>query len=80
MNAICPGWVETAMAEERMREIAAATGRSYEQARADLLAELPLPRISTPEEIAGLIEFLMSPDALAFTGQALDPNHGAWMG
>ena len=80
VNAICPGWVETAMAEQRMREIGAATGRCYEQTRADLLAELPLPRISTPEEIAGLIEFLMSPDAVAFTGQALDPNNGAWMG
>jgi NAD(P)-dependent dehydrogenase (short-subunit alcohol dehydrogenase family) len=80
VNAICPGWVETGMAEDRMREIAEAEERPYEAARADLLASVPLARISEPDEIAGLVEFLASPDAVAFTGQAFDPNNGAWMG
>jgi len=80
VNAICPGWVETDMAEERMREIAAGLGRSYEETRRELLASLPLKRISAPDEIAALVEFLCSDAAAAFTGQALDPNNGAWMG
>ena len=80
VNAVCPGWVETRMAEDRMREIAAELGRDYDAVRRELLAGVPLQRISEPDEIAGLVEFLCSPDAAGFTGQAFDPNNGAWMG
>lgn len=80
VNAICPGWVETSMAADRMREIAAEQGRSYGEVREELLASVPLQRISEPDEVAGLVEFLVSPAGVAFTGQALDPNNGAWMG
>jgi NAD(P)-dependent dehydrogenase (short-subunit alcohol dehydrogenase family) len=80
VNAICPGWVDTQMAAERMTEIGAAQGRSYDDARRGLLAAVPLGRISEPEEVAGLVAFLLSPAATAFTGQAFDLNNGAWMG
>ena len=80
VNAICPGWVETQMAVDRMREIAEASGKSYEDTRRELLAGVPLQRISEPDEIARLVEFLASPGGAPFTGQALDPNNGAWMG
>jgi NAD(P)-dependent dehydrogenase (short-subunit alcohol dehydrogenase family) len=80
VNAICPGWVDTGMAEDRMGEIGAERGLPYPEARRELLAELPLQRISQPEEIAALAAFLVSPEAVAFTGQAFDPNNGAWMG
>jgi len=89
VNAICPGWVETQMAADRMREMgeaqARAAGRapdaeSAAAARAELIGALPLQRISQPEEIAALVEFLCSPGAAAFTGQAFDPNNGVWMG
>jgi NAD(P)-dependent dehydrogenase (short-subunit alcohol dehydrogenase family) len=80
VNAILPGWVETSMAEARMREIAEAAGKPFEETRRELLAGVPLQRISEPEEIAGIVEFLASPDGAAFTGQSLDPNNGAWMG
>ncbi len=80
VNAICPGWVETQMAADRMTEIGASLGKGYAEAKAELLAAVPLQRVSEPEEIAGLVEFLCSPEAVAFTGQAFDPNNGAWMG
>jgi ketoreductase len=80
VNAICPGWVETQMAADRMGEIGAGLGKSYPEVRRELLAGVPLQRISEPEEIAGLVAFLLSPAAASFTGQALDPNNGAWMG
>ncbi len=80
VNAICPGWVETDMAVARMTELGADEGLGYEDARAAQLAAVPLQRISAPEEIAGLVTFLLSPAGVAFTGQALDPNNGAWMG
>jgi NAD(P)-dependent dehydrogenase (short-subunit alcohol dehydrogenase family) len=80
VNAICPGWVETQMAADRMGEIGESMGKSYPEARRELLAAVPLQRISEPEEIAGLVSFLLSPAAAGFTGQAFDPNNGAWMG
>lgn len=80
VNAICPGWVETQMAVDRISELGEAEGCSYSEMRERLLAEVPLQRISAPEEIAGLVEFLISPAGVGFTGQALDPNNGAWMG
>ncbi len=80
VNAICPGWVETEMAVDRMTEIADAEGRPYSEVREDLLDQVPLQRISDPDEMAGLVEFLVSPAAVGFTGQAFDPNNGSWMG
>ena len=80
VNAICPGWVETQMAVERMTEIGVGQGKAYPEVRRELLAGVPLQRISAPEEVAGLVAFLLSPAATAFTGQAFDLNNGAWMG
>ena len=80
VNAICPGWVETQMAADRMAEIGEGMGKGLAEARRELLGAVPLERISEPEEIAGLVAFLLSPAAVAFTGQAFDPNNGAWMG
>jgi NAD(P)-dependent dehydrogenase (short-subunit alcohol dehydrogenase family) len=80
VNAICPGWVETQMAIDRMTEIGAGQGKGYADVRREQLAGVPLQRISAPEEVAGLVAFLLSPAATAFTGQAFDLNNGAWMG
>ena len=80
VNAICPGWVETQMAVDRMTELGAEQGKDYPEVRRELLAGVPLQRISAPEEVAGLVAFLLSPAATAFTGQAFDLNNGAWMG
>jgi NAD(P)-dependent dehydrogenase (short-subunit alcohol dehydrogenase family) len=63
-----------------MSEIGESMGKGYREARSELLAAVPLQRISEPEEIAGLVAFLLSPAAAGFTGQAFDPNNGAWMG
>jgi NAD(P)-dependent dehydrogenase (short-subunit alcohol dehydrogenase family) len=80
VNAICPGWVETQMAVDRMEEMAAEQGRPYPEVRQELVEAVPLQRMSEPEEIAALVEFLVSEGGVAFTGQAFDPNNGAWMG
>ena len=80
VNAICPGWVETQMAVDRMQEIAAEQGQAYGEVRKEMVEAVPLQRMSEPDEIAALVEFLVSEGGVAFTGQALDPNNGAWMG
>jgi NAD(P)-dependent dehydrogenase (short-subunit alcohol dehydrogenase family) len=80
VNAICPGWVDTRMAAERIREIAGEQGRPHDEVREELVGAVPLQRMSEPDEIAALVEFLVSEGGIAFTGQAFDPNNGAWMG
>jgi len=80
VNAICPSWVDTRMARERMEEMAQAEGIDFETMKAKLLDELPLHRMTDPEEIADLVAFLMSPGGRSFTGQSFDPNNGDWMG
>ena len=79
VNAICPGWVETDMAWRGLDAIAAATGGTREDAYRDAMREVPLGRMSQPEDVAGTVAWLLSPDARGVTGQAIDQNGGAWM-
>ncbi len=80
VNSVCPGWVDTEMARQGMQALAGETGVSFEQARDDAVGLVPMGRMSEPDEIAGTVAFLIGPDGRSYTGQALDPNGGSWMG
>jgi len=80
VNAICPGWVETDMARQGIDAIVEATGMTPEEALREALRHVPLGRMGQPEEIAGTVAWLLSPDARGVTGQAIDQNGGAWPG
>jgi meso-butanediol dehydrogenase/(S,S)-butanediol dehydrogenase/diacetyl reductase len=79
VNAICPGWVDTEMAEQGMRQGAAATGQTFEQFRELALGAVPIKRIIQPEEVAALVAFLASPAASAITGQTYNICGGQTM-
>jgi len=79
VNAICPGWVDTQMAVDRMTEIGRAQGKAYPDARRELLSSVPLGRISEPEEIAGLVAYLSSEEASYITGANISINGGLHM-
>ena len=55
VNAVCPGFVETEMTEQSITNITAKTGRSAEQARAELIRLNPSGRLITPEEVAAAV-------------------------
>lgn len=80
VNAICPGWVDTDMAWEGLDGIASSTGGTREDAYRDAMSAVPLGRMSQPDDIAGTVAWLLSPDARGVTGQAIDQNGGAWVG
>lgn len=80
VNALCPGWVNTDMATSGMEGIAKKLGLTKEQFREMAMKQVPLGRMSEPEDVAGLCAWLCSPDARGVTGQGLDMNGGAWMG
>ncbi|HVS85469.1 MAG TPA: SDR family NAD(P)-dependent oxidoreductase [Gaiellaceae bacterium] len=79
VNAICPGWVETDMAWEGIDLLAGALGVSREDAFAEAMREVPLRRMSQPEDVAGTVAWLLSPDSRGVTGQTIDQNGGAVM-
>lgn len=71
VNAICPGWTDTEMARDGMRDIAAAAGISVEQFRKEALSRVPLGEMVDPSEVAALVAFLCAPTGDKITGQAL---------
>lgn len=79
VNAICPGWVDTDMAWEGIDLMAEAMGVTREDAYREAMRDVPLRRMSQPEDVAGTVAWLLSPDARGVTGQAIDQNGGAVM-
>ncbi|HKT59435.1 MAG TPA: SDR family NAD(P)-dependent oxidoreductase [Gemmatimonadales bacterium] len=55
VNAVCPGFVDTAMTAETVARISAKTGRSREEALAAALVSEAQPRLITPEEVAAAV-------------------------
>ncbi len=79
VNAVCPGWVATDMAHEGLEAMAKGMGISKAQAYKQAMSQVPLGRMSEPEDVAGLVRWLISVDALGVTGQGMDVNGGAFM-
>jgi NAD(P)-dependent dehydrogenase (short-subunit alcohol dehydrogenase family) len=70
-NAVCPAWVRTDMTRRTVENIVAKTGRTAEEAEAELEGMTPLGRLLEPDEVAAAVVFLASPDAAAINGQTL---------
>lgn len=68
VNAVAPGLIETDM-----------THSLPESQRQALVASIPLQRPGKPQDVAGAVVFLASPDAAYITGQTLHVNGGMAM-
>jgi NAD(P)-dependent dehydrogenase (short-subunit alcohol dehydrogenase family) len=79
VNALCPGWVDTEMARSGNEGLAKSLAVPYERAFELAMDPVPLKRMSRPEEIAGVVAWLVSDDARGVTGQGIDVNNGAFL-
>ena len=77
INALCPGWVHTAMSDEAVARIAAKTGRSADEARQTLEAMSPQRRMIEPEEVAHAAVMLCADASRGIHGQTLVIDGGA---
>ncbi len=76
VNAVCPGWTDTAMARQGFEAVAAKMAATPTEARAEVESKLPLGRIVRPDEVASLVAWFASADAGALSGQALTMSAG----
>jgi NAD(P)-dependent dehydrogenase (short-subunit alcohol dehydrogenase family) len=79
VNAVCPGYTDTDMVKETIANIVAKTGRTAEQALAELTAKNPQKRLIKPEEVANAVAWLCVPGSEAVTGQAIAISGGEVM-
>jgi NAD(P)-dependent dehydrogenase (short-subunit alcohol dehydrogenase family) len=77
VNAICPGWVNTSMAQDGLQGIADGIGISKNEFYDIAMQSVPLKKMSEPTEIATLVYYLLNQQSI--TGQAIDINGGAVM-
>lgn len=83
VNGICPSATNTGILADHLAGEAKKTGVSAEQFITEyyqrFVSMVPLGRLGTPEEIAGPVAFLASPDADYITGQVIMVNGGLFM-
>ena len=71
VNAVCPGYTETDLVSDTIANIVKKTGRSPEEARAELTGPNPMGRLIQPWEVAETVAWLALPSSSSITGQAV---------
>lgn len=79
VNAVCPGYVTTSMQDREVSWEAQLRGIPPEEVRRLYIADTPLGRLETPDDVAGVVAFLASTAADFITGECINVNGGSWM-
>jgi 3-hydroxybutyrate dehydrogenase len=76
-TALCPGFVRTPLVEAQIADQARAHGVPEERVLEDvILAPHAVKRLIEPDEVAGVVAFLLGPDGRAFTGAPVTMDLG----
>ncbi|MFF9490146.1 3-hydroxybutyrate dehydrogenase [Streptomyces sp. NPDC014676] len=77
-NCVCPGYVRTPLVENQLADQAEVHAMSVDDVVSDvLLARSAVKRLVEPDEVAGAVAFLCSPEATSITGTQLTID-GGW--
>ncbi len=76
VNAVCPGWVRTPMADDALEDLARATG-GLDAAYVEATKHAPSRRPAEAQEVADTIAWLVSDRASGITGATLTIDGGA---
>jgi len=79
VNAVCPGIIDTPMWKGIDAELSRRSGRQPGQAMRDQVADVPMGRAGSAEEVADLVVFLAGERARYITGQAINISGGLVM-
>lgn len=71
VNAVCPGYTDTALVRGAVAGIAVKTGRTEAEAVGELVRNNPQQRLIRPEEVADAVGWLCGDGAGSITGQAI---------
>src|SRR5262249_13990619 len=79
-NNVAPGSYDTDRLKHLHQRIADAQGITFQEARKQAEAKIPLGRLGDPEELANMVVFLASEAASYVTGQTLVVDGGQTLG
>jgi NAD(P)-dependent dehydrogenase (short-subunit alcohol dehydrogenase family) len=79
VNSVCPGYVRTGMQDREVVWEAQLKGISTQAVVDFYVADTPLRRLQTPEEVASVALFLASAAAQSITGESVAINGGSFM-
>lgn len=68
VNAVCPGEILTPMVEKKLK--------ANNLTEADLAKDIPIGRVGRPADVAGLMSYLVGPEATYVTGGAIEITGG----
>ncbi|MCC6947932.1 MAG: SDR family oxidoreductase [Bradyrhizobiaceae bacterium] len=80
VNAVCPGWVLTAMSQGFIERIAGIHGISFAEGLQKILGLVPQRRFLDTEEVGNLVAFLASDAAAGITGTGVIIDGGTTAG
>jgi 3-hydroxybutyrate dehydrogenase len=76
-SAVCPGFVRTPLVEAQIADQARAHGLDEERVLEDvILAPHAVKRLIEPDEVAGVVAFLLGPEGRAFSGAPITMDLG----
>jgi anthraniloyl-CoA monooxygenase len=71
VNAVCPGYTDTDIVRDAVKNIVQKTGWSEDEALAQLTSDNPQRRLIKPSEVADAVVWLCRPESASITGQAI---------
>jgi NAD(P)-dependent dehydrogenase (short-subunit alcohol dehydrogenase family) len=71
VNAVCPGYTDTGIVRDAVKNISANTGRSVDEAHETLVSFNPQQRLIRPEEVANTVLWLCGTGSESITGQSI---------